>query len=30
MECVKKVGGNLLNGFWGEKMGGEDDEVVVE
>lgn len=30
MERVKKAGGNLSNGFWGEKMGGEDEEIVVE
>ena len=24
MERVKKSGGNLTNGFWGEKLGGED------
>ncbi|TVY82040.1 Nitrate reductase [NADPH] [Lachnellula suecica] len=31
MEKVKKRGGNLSNGFWGEKMGGEgEEEVVVE
>ena len=24
MERVKKAGGNLTNGFWGEKVGGED------
>jgi len=30
MEKVKKRGGNLANGFWGESMGGEVEEVVVE
>jgi nitrate reductase (NAD(P)H) len=30
MERVKKDGGNLANGFWGEKMGGEDENAVVE
>lgn len=31
MEKVKSRGGNLANGFWGEKMGGEDEkEAVVE
>jgi nitrate reductase (NAD(P)H) len=30
MERVKKAGGNLANGFWGEKMGGEEKETVVE
>lgn len=30
MERVKKAGGNLSNGFWGEKMGGEDDEAAAE
>lgn len=29
MEKVKKRGGNLANGFWGEKMGGEGEEEVV-
>lgn len=28
MERVKKAGGNLTNGFWGEKLGGEEDSVV--
>ncbi|KAI9826004.1 MAG: hypothetical protein M1819_007459 [Sarea resinae] len=27
MERVKKAGGNLANGYWGEKLGGEDDQV---
>lgn len=31
MERVKKTGGDLLNGFWGEKLGGAEDlETVVE
>lgn len=30
MEKVKAKGGNLANGFWGEKMGGEEQEIVVE
>lgn len=30
MERVKKAGGNLSNGFWGEKMGGEAEEVVEQ
>lgn len=31
MERVKKLGGNLTNGFWGEKMGGESEtEVIVQ
>jgi len=30
MEKVKKAGGNLSNGFWGEKMGGEEEEVALE
>ena len=30
MERVKKSGGNLSNGFWGEKMVGDDDESVAE
>ncbi|TVY29541.1 Nitrate reductase [NADPH] [Lachnellula hyalina] len=31
MEKVKKRGGNLANGFWGEKMGGDgEEEVLVE
>ncbi|KAL3418267.1 hypothetical protein PVAG01_09983 [Phlyctema vagabunda] len=29
MERVKAQGGNLANGFWGEKMGGEEEEKVV-
>ncbi|KND90389.1 Nitrate reductase [NADPH] [Tolypocladium ophioglossoides CBS 100239] len=28
MERVKKAGGNLSNGFWGEKISGEDDDTV--
>lgn len=28
MERVKKAGGNLTNGFWGEKIGGEEADVV--
>jgi nitrate reductase (NAD(P)H) len=30
MERVKKNGGNLANGNWGEKMGDEEEETVVE
>jgi nitrate reductase (NAD(P)H) len=30
MERVKKEGGNLTNGFWGEKMTGEDEVLSVE
>ncbi|KAF2472992.1 nitrate reductase [Lindgomyces ingoldianus] len=31
MERIKKAGGNLTNGQWGERIGGEaDDAVVVE
>lgn len=32
MERVKKAGGNLANGYWGEKIGGEDagDAPVTE
>ncbi|KAG9257336.1 uncharacterized protein F5Z01DRAFT_670944 [Emericellopsis atlantica] len=30
MERVKKNGGDLSNGFWGERMTGEDETVVVE
>ena len=30
MERVKKAGGNLTNGFWGEKLDGEDSETVNE
>ncbi|KAI9816197.1 MAG: hypothetical protein M1827_001798 [Pycnora praestabilis] len=26
MERVKKAGGNLTNGYWGEKIGGENEE----
>ncbi|KAI4274564.1 MAG: hypothetical protein L6R38_006065 [Xanthoria sp. 2 TBL-2021] len=29
MERVKKAGGNLANGYWGEKLGGEDGEETV-
>lgn len=28
MERVKKVGGNLANGFWGEKLEGEEQETA--
>ncbi|KAF2639636.1 hypothetical protein P280DRAFT_402299 [Massarina eburnea CBS 473.64] len=28
MERVKKAGGNLTNGYWGEKIGGEEDDPV--
>lgn len=27
---MERVGGNLANGFWGEKMGGEVEEVVKD
>jgi nitrate reductase (NAD(P)H) len=30
MERVKGKGGNLANGFWGEKMGGKEEEEIVE
>lgn len=30
MEKVKKAGGNLSNGFWGESMGGVKQEAVAE
>lgn len=30
MERVKNAGGNLTNGFWGEKVGAEEDTVVEE
>ena len=30
MERVKKEGGNLTNGFWGEKVGAEDDTAAEE
>ncbi|KAG7288026.1 hypothetical protein NEMBOFW57_007546 [Staphylotrichum longicolle] len=30
MERVKKEGGNITNGFWGEKMAGEDAAPVQE
>jgi nitrate reductase (NAD(P)H) len=30
MERVKKAGGNISNGFWGEKRAGEDAAEVVE
>lgn len=30
MERVKKAGGNLSNGVWGEKLGGKDEEQVPE
>ncbi|KAL8660316.1 MAG: hypothetical protein Q9202_006658 [Teloschistes flavicans] len=29
MERVKKAGGNLTNGYWGEKLGGEQEEETV-
>ncbi|OCK79717.1 hypothetical protein K432DRAFT_405332 [Lepidopterella palustris CBS 459.81] len=29
MERVKKAGGNLLNGYWGERIDGEEPEVPV-
>ncbi|XDG06712.1 hypothetical protein ABKA04_006327 [Annulohypoxylon sp. FPYF3050] len=30
MERVKKAGGNLSNGYWGEKLSGEEGDVVEE
>ncbi|KAI1462103.1 hypothetical protein F4805DRAFT_194083 [Annulohypoxylon moriforme] len=30
MERVKKAGGNLSNGYWGEKLSGEDEDAVEE
>lgn len=30
MERVKKAGGNLANGYWGEKIGGEEGEELVK
>ncbi|KAK7423768.1 hypothetical protein QQZ08_008923 [Neonectria magnoliae] len=30
MDRVKKSGGNLANGFWGEKVSGEAEEVVEQ
>lgn len=30
MERVKKAGGNLLNGSWGEKLNGEEDAAPAE
>ena len=30
MERVKKAGGNLINGYWGEKIGGEEAEELVK
>ncbi|TPX14960.1 uncharacterized protein E0L32_004790 [Thyridium curvatum] len=30
MERVKKAGGNLSNGFWGEKMSGEEETETAE
>ncbi|KAF4469412.1 nitrate reductase [Fusarium albosuccineum] len=30
MERVKKEGGNLANGFWGEKVSGEAEQVVEQ
>ena len=30
MERVKKAGGNLSNGYWGEKIGGEEENAPVE
>ena len=29
MERVKKMGGNLTNGFWGERIEGEEASMVV-
>ncbi|KAK3071444.1 hypothetical protein LTR53_008614 [Teratosphaeriaceae sp. CCFEE 6253] len=30
MERVKKAGGNLANGYWGEKIGGSETQELVE
>ena len=30
MERVKNAGGNLMNGHWGEKLAGEEDQMVKE
>jgi nitrate reductase (NAD(P)H) len=30
MERVKKAGGNLANGNWGEKLAGEEETVIPE
>ncbi len=30
MERVKKTGGNLANGFWGEKVSGEEESAMEE
>ncbi|KAJ7216157.1 nitrate reductase [Mycena rebaudengoi] len=30
MDRVKKAGGNLTNGFWGEKVSGEEESLEVE
>ena len=30
MERVKKAGGNLTNGHWGEKLAGEEEQVVKQ
>ncbi|KAI0175801.1 hypothetical protein GGR52DRAFT_330675 [Hypoxylon sp. FL1284] len=30
MERVKKTGGNLANGYWGEKLSGEEQETAPE
>jgi nitrate reductase (NAD(P)H) len=30
MERVKKAGGNLTNGYWGEKLGGSEEVAVEE
>ncbi|KAL3955271.1 hypothetical protein ACCO45_010834 [Purpureocillium lilacinum] len=30
MDRVKKSGGNLTNGFWGEKVSGEDEDAIEE
>lgn len=30
MERVKKAGGNLTNGHWGEKLAGEEEKAVVQ
>jgi nitrate reductase (NAD(P)H) len=30
MERVKKAGGNITNGYWGESIGGEEKNVMTE
>jgi len=29
MDRVKKAGGDLTNGFWGERIAGKEDEAII-